>query len=160
MNSTFETPCRSTACRAAPTMAGDRSTAVTDPAFRADRRASGMTSLPAPQPNSRMALGLKYGLSCSSIARNIDATSASPLSKKARSCSGVRFWRRNCGEVRTAKYGSRAANRSQRGSGSFAIWLRLDVHPGNHIADLQRLHHLRAIRHLAEDGVLAVEVGA
>ena len=44
-------------------------------------------------------------------------TTASPLAKNSRSCSGVRLARRNRGSVSTAKYGSRAANASQRGRG-------------------------------------------
>src|SRR5688572_9892705 len=71
------------------------------------------------------------------------------------------------------------AKRSQRGSGSFAICvsfttkdtedtkvrlsfvsgLGADVRAGDQVADLQRFDHVFPARHLAEHGVLPVEIG-
>src|ERR1700676_5496702 len=48
--------------------------------------------------------------------------SVSPLSKNSRSCSAVKCARRNSGAVRIAKYGSRAANASQRASGRMLLF--------------------------------------
>jgi len=49
------------------------------------------------------------------MVRNIAATSSSPLKKNCRREARSRFARRYSGDVKTAKYGSRAAKRSQRG---------------------------------------------
>src|SRR5687768_863950 len=106
-------PWRSASRRARSSVTGERSTAVTDPG----RRASGSASRPGPHPYSRTDIGANCGDRPASMTASIHDTTASPLAKNSRSCPGVRLARRNLGSVRTAKYGSRAANASQRGSG-------------------------------------------
>jgi hypothetical protein len=55
------TPCDAASARAVRSIAGERSTAVTVPARRAARRASGIASRPAPQPYSRIDVGREVG---------------------------------------------------------------------------------------------------
>src|SRR4051812_26387594 len=108
-------PWRAASARAASSITGERSTAVTDPG----RCASGSARRPTPQPNSSVVIGANCGASAASITPSIQATRVSPLAKKRRSCSGMRLARRKRGSVTTAKYGSRAAKRSQPWSALF-----------------------------------------
>ena len=110
----WRTPRRSASCRAASSMAGDRSTAVTLPG---DPR----TEAPGARHRTRTSVesGVNSGTSRSSMTRRVHATYSSPPAKNARSVSAVRLVRRNSGEVSTAKYGSRRANDSHPESGSW-----------------------------------------
>jgi hypothetical protein len=104
-------------------IAGERSTAVTDPG----RRANGIARRPTPHPYSRIETGANWDTSRSSMVVNAQSTNASPLLKNSRSCAVVKFARRNFGDVRTAKYGSRSTNASHRGSASLENMNRLMI---------------------------------
>src|SRR6266851_2805348 len=109
----FATARRVAWARATSSIDGERSTAVTDPA----RCANGMARRPTPHPYSRIEAGAKSGTNRAAMVRNVDSTNASPVSKNSRSCAAVRFARRNLGDVKTVKYGSRRAEASHCASG-------------------------------------------